>query len=110
MFKRIVQGVQVAAALVAVTFVVLLFANEPDDAPEPTSLGAQVYADNCAGCHGADGGGGVGPSLLRITDVLPNEADEIAVVTDGRGSMPAWDGRLSADEIRAVVAYTRSDL
>lgn len=27
------------------------------------SAGQEIYASNCAGCHGADGGGGIGPSL-----------------------------------------------
>jgi mono/diheme cytochrome c family protein len=38
----------------------------------------------------------------------PDAEDEIAVVTDGEGSMPSFDGRLSGDEIRQVVEYTRT--
>ncbi|MBL8618604.1 MAG: c-type cytochrome [Deltaproteobacteria bacterium] len=29
--------------------------------------GAEVYAVNCAGCHGADGGGGSGPNIRAKT-------------------------------------------
>jgi mono/diheme cytochrome c family protein len=34
--------------------------------------------------------------------------DEIELVTDGRGSMPAFGGRLSSAEIDRVVAFTRT--
>ena len=38
---------------------------EPPPAGEddPLVLGAEVYAGNCASCHGGTGGGGVGPAL-----------------------------------------------
>jgi mono/diheme cytochrome c family protein len=42
--------------------------------------------------------------------VYPDAADEIAVVTNGRGGMPAFSERLSAEEIAAVVDYTRTVL
>jgi cbb3-type cytochrome c oxidase subunit III len=78
--------------------------------PDQAALGAQVYADTCDGCHGADGEGGFGPQLAGGAAVskYPDPADQIAVVTDGRGAMPAYDGDLTPEEIAAVVAYTRS--
>ena len=45
-----------------------------------------------------------------VVSRFPNVAGEVAVVTNGRGSMPAWKGRLTSDQISAVVAYTRSSL
>jgi mono/diheme cytochrome c family protein len=114
--KRLVDVVQILALLAAVVFVVALFANEPDSSADTPAAGppdgAAVFASNCAGCHGPSGGGGVGPALAggAVVDAFPDEADQIAVVTDGRGGMPAFGGRLSADEIEAVVAYTRNDL
>ncbi len=66
----------------------------------PVQLGARVYADNCASCHGADAGGGAGPDL-RATSLT---GDELAgVVSHGRGTMPGFAGRLEADDIGAVV-------
>jgi mono/diheme cytochrome c family protein len=120
--KRVVAGVQVLAALCAVAFVVLLFANEPasfdaapatpadPDAPAAEVDGAAVFADRCASCHGRDGGGGFGPQLSegRAAAAFPDIEAQIAVVTDGRGSMPSFGGRLGPDEIRAVVAYSRT--
>jgi mono/diheme cytochrome c family protein len=34
----------------------------------------------------------------------------LAVVTNGKGAMPAWRGDLTAKEIRKVVEYTRTGL
>lgn len=114
--KRVVDVVQVLALAAAVVAVVALFANEPSD---PTSSagggavdGAEVFSTSCAGCHGASGGGGVGPALGggAVVESLPDEADQIAVITDGRNAMPAFGGRLSEAEIQAVTDYTRNDL
>lgn len=78
--------------------------------PRLESLGAQVFADTCTGCHGKDGGGGFGPQLAggAVVAAFPDPADQRLVIATGRGAMPAYEGNLSADEIDAVVAYTRS--
>ena len=70
--------------------------------------GQKLYEQNCAACHGKTGGGGIGPSLKGIESKFPNAADEEAIVTNGQGSMPGFGGSLSAEEISAVVAYTRT--
>jgi len=79
-------------------------------AAAPTT-GAAIYRANCATCHGATGQGFVG---LRLAGVVagryPNVDDQIAVVTNGKGAMPAWGSRLSAEQIRTVVEYTRTKL
>jgi mono/diheme cytochrome c family protein len=41
-----------------------------------------------------------------VADRLTIE-DHVAVVRDGRGEMPGWDGSLSDEEIEAVVEYER---
>ena len=40
----------------------------------------------------------------------PTPADEIAVVANGRGSMPVFADSLTAEQIAAVVEYTRTGL
>jgi len=122
--KPAVNVVQWFAAAAAVAFVVLLFVNEPDDeasgggagagatgAVDASGVdGATVFADRCSGCHGGDGGGGTGPQLSggRVVERFPDVADEIAVVTEGRGGMPSFGDDLSPAEIQAVVDYTRT--
>ena len=120
--KTAVNVVQFFAAASALAFVVLLFVNDPEKpgaggaggagggAGAGGVDGAAVFSDNCAGCHGADGSGISGPPLddgIVVTN-FPDIQDQIDVVTDGRGPMPAFGDRLSAEEIQAVVEYTRA--
>ncbi len=98
---------------------------------DPLSFGAQVYASNCATCHGATGGGGVGPQLAggSVLDTFSDPADQIEWVTLGsqgtqdagattygdtnkpiNGGMPGWEGTLTPEEINAVVYFERSGL
>jgi mono/diheme cytochrome c family protein len=79
---------------------------EAEPEPEPEVDGAALFADNCASCHGNDGGGGVGPNLQDLDD-----AGTVAdTVTDGRGGMPSFEGRLEPEEIEAVADYVTSEL
>jgi mono/diheme cytochrome c family protein len=55
--------------------------------------------------------GGVGPELAGVVaEKYPNIEDQIAVVTNGKGEMPAWRDDLTAKEIHKVVEYTRTGL
>ncbi|MEZ5142245.1 MAG: cytochrome c [Acidimicrobiales bacterium] len=71
--------------------------------------GAYVFRTQCAGCHGTGGEGNVGPPLVGVADRLA-AADEVAIVRNGRGRMPAFSPALSDDEIAAVVEHTRTQL
>lgn len=81
------------------------------DDPE-LQLGQDVFNTNCARCHGPDGGGGVGNKLNEgvVVARFPDIEDHIAVIEKGMGSMPAWEGTLSPEEIRAVARYEREGL
>jgi polyvinyl alcohol dehydrogenase (cytochrome) len=76
---------------------------------EGTASGEDVYRQSCAGCHGGSGEGASGPSLAGVDDRLTRD-EHIAVVRDGVGSMPPWEGTLSDEEIEAVVDYERESL
>jgi mono/diheme cytochrome c family protein len=114
MFKRMVNVVEVLALVATAVFVVMLFANQPDDGggggAASDGTGAELYAANCARCHGSGGGGGFGPRLSggQVVDAFPDAADEIEIVTEGEGSMPAFGNRLTPAEIADVVEYTRT--
>lgn len=77
----------------------------PGDDPD----GAAIYQQRCATCHGGDGTGGSGPSLTDIDERL-SEEEQLEIVRDGRGQMPAWEGILSDEEIEAVLDYMREEL
>jgi mono/diheme cytochrome c family protein len=78
---------------------------------ETIALGQSLFEPNCATCHGADGTGKVLGAAdftdLRLVDSLAPR-DLYLIVTQGKGSMPAWQGRLSQDERWAVIDYLRS--
>lgn len=80
-----------------------------DEAYTPPKTGAAIYEASCATCHGSSGQGFVGPSLVDTAAKYPDVADEIAVVTNGRGEMPAWGGRFTTKQIATVVEYTRTE-
>ena len=77
--------------------------------------GAAVYKAKCASCHGPDGKGetATGKAMklrsLASADVQKtSDADLTKVISDGKGKMPAYKGKLSADEIKALVAFIRT--
>jgi mono/diheme cytochrome c family protein len=116
--RRVATGVEVVVLAAVVVFVVLLFTNDPTAPPPaagstaaPAIDAAALYANRCAGCHGGDGSGGIGPRLAgRVVAAFPDPAAQVVVVTEGRGGMPAFGGSLSAEEIAALVDYTRTAL
>jgi mono/diheme cytochrome c family protein len=65
--------------------------------------GRQVFATTCAGCHGADATGGVGPSLHGIGLTA---AEVEAVIASGRGIMPS--GLATGQRAADVAAYVAS--
>lgn len=72
--------------------------------------GEQLYATNCAACHGAYGRGGVGVPLA-LNDFLKNSSDEflamsIRVGRPGRVMPSFWN--LTEREIQAIVGVIRS--
>lgn len=79
------------------------------------SGGADLYKSKCVMCHGADGSGATpaGKALKAASfkdAVLVKAADPelIAVATKGKGKMPAYEGKLTDAQIKAVIAYVRT--
>jgi mono/diheme cytochrome c family protein len=80
---------------------------------EDTELvtGRRVYIDNCVRCHGPSGQGGIGARLAGVVARnIPNQQNEINIVTNGAGQMPEWGSKLSTAEILGVVRFTREVL
>ena len=82
----------------------------PDD--DELVLGQVVYANNCASSHRADGAGRRGVALNGDTllEAYTNPDDQRAMIASGRKSMPGFDGRLTEEQLDAVVRYTREVL
>lgn len=71
--------------------------------------GAKVFSANCAACH--IGGGNLvnAAKTLSKTDLDKNGMASLEAiktqVTNGKNAMPAFGGRLNADQIADVAAY-----
>ena len=67
--------------------------------------GETVYMQNCASCHGADGGGGVGPALVARGIPVARIKSQIDA---GGGVMPAQlvSGQAEEDVIAYVASLT----
>ena len=75
--------------------------DEVSEAETQTIDPAALFSSKCSGCHGEDRSGDRGPSLLP--DRLTKESAQYAeTITNGRGDMPSWKGKLSVDEIIAL--------
>ena len=79
-------------------------AQEPDELGDVGS-GRELFASNCAACHGASAEGrGGAPALIGVYDHLSVEEVE-TIIREGRGGMPAFGARLSDSQIEDVVAF-----
>lgn len=74
------------------------------------TVGAAVYADNCAACHMPTGLGvkGAFPALAGDKMVVGPPKPLVATVLNGRGGMPAFRDELSDESLAAVLTYLRS--
>ncbi|MDZ7703477.1 MAG: c-type cytochrome [Trueperaceae bacterium] len=87
----------------------LASADAPSGASQLVSSGQQVYAANCAACHGSVGQGGSGPRLANNSRAADTNRVH-RIVSNGQGMMPAYEFVLSADELDAVVTYVTDTL
>lgn len=81
--------------------------------PALSAQGATVFLENCAACHMENGTGNRDLGAPNLADAIwlygGDRAALMETVTKARyGVMPAWGGRLSEDEIRAVATYVHS--
>ena len=76
---------------------------------------ATLFHARCAMCHGADGHGNTpagkafkavdyqDPAVMKMTD-----AELTAIISNGKGKMPAYGKRLDASQILGLVDYIRT--
>jgi len=78
-----------------------------------TEQGAQLYADNCASCHGETLGGLRDFGAPNLGDALwlysaSKEEITAQIRKPKHGVMPAWEGRLSPSTIRQLALYVHA--
>ena len=104
-----------ASKLVAIGFWVVIFCiSTLAWGQSPADAGATTFKAKCAMCHGPDGAGktAMGDKLkirdLRSTEVQSQNDDALAqIVTKGKEKMPAYDGKLTKEQIDQVIVYIR---
>jgi len=71
-------------------------------------MGVRLFANNCAVCHGADGGGNFGIPNLTDSDWLYGgdpQTIKHTLVHGRQGNMPAWGPILGEDKVTYVSEY-----
>lgn len=98
-------------AMIMAVFALVASAALPAQAEDVAAL----YKSKCASCHGADGKGetaigkkmGVrdfhSPEVAKMKD-----AELIEVTTKGKAKMPAYENKLTAEQIKDLVKYLRT--
>jgi mono/diheme cytochrome c family protein len=70
-----------------------------------------TYKAKCAMCHGADGSGkaAMGTKDLGSADIQKmSDADLTAAITNGKGKMPSYKGKLTDAQIKDLVSFIRT--
>lgn len=101
------KGIMVGSLVVGLLMLAAPRAAAAEDA-------AALYKAKCAACHGADGvATAVGKKMnardFSTPEVMKmSEAQMIETTTKGKEKMPAYEKKLNADQIKALVEYVRS--
>ena len=96
--------------LIFISYYILLFniiLSQNISANDLLEKGKKIFLGegNCATCHtfkNANSKGNIGPNL---DEIKPDIVRVLTAVKNGIGVMPAYEGMLSDDEIKAVASY-----
>jgi mono/diheme cytochrome c family protein len=82
-------------------------AQTPTNSPAASvTAGRGLFLKNCAHCHGADAHGDEGPDLHKLD--WTDEQITTRIRNGKKGQMPAFAGKLSADQISELKDYLRT--
>ena len=66
--------------------------------------GREVFDNNCSKCHGKEGAKkAFGVKSLQKSQLTT--AQNVEIITNGKGKMPSWKGVLTTEQINQVVGY-----
>ncbi len=100
-----------------------LLAIQEDETAEPEAhagaTGAEIFAQNCARCHGPGGEGDLAPDLTGVfarygappgeraadAEAAVRSIIEDGIVVPGGANMPRWEGKLTDDAIDRVIDH-----
>jgi cytochrome c6 len=100
--KKLISILAAAIAVFTIAFTTPALAGD-------AANGAKIFSANCAACHAGGGNVIMANKTLKAADLKANGKDSVAAivtqVTNGNGAMPAFGGRLSAEQIEDVATY-----
>lgn len=83
--------------------------------PAAAADGPALFKSKCAMCHGPDGAGStamgkkLGVRALGSADVQKqSDSDLMTIIKKGKGKMPPYAGKLSDDEVKALIKHIRN--
>jgi len=93
-------------------------AKTPSEKVAPPTAG-ETFKLRCASCHGKDAKGGAAmakmyradPAVFDLTSKTTQamkDEELAAVILKGRKKMPKFEGKLTEDEVKAMVGYLRT--
>ncbi len=98
----------------AITLSVLLTIALAAGAVAQNAPAKELFASKCAMCHGPDGSAQTTMAKnLKIRDFhsadvqKQSDADLKTVIAKGKGKMPAFEGKLTGEQIDQLVGYVR---
>ncbi|MEP6064818.1 MAG: cytochrome-c oxidase, cbb3-type subunit III [Paracoccaceae bacterium] len=106
-------GDTLEAADIDATVEYVISLSGPDFDAQLAQMGASVFADNCAACHGDNAEGDSEIGAPDLADAIWLYGGDRAALTETIknarfGVMPAWGQRLSEEDVRAVSAYVHA--
>jgi len=100
MMKRVLASLAASVALVLAL-------------PAAASETSDLFATRCASCHGKDGKGSpIGQKMGApdLTKVKASPAELEKTITDGKGKMAAYKGKLTPEQIKGLAMYVKAGL
>src|SRR4051794_950023 len=108
--RRLTKFVVLVSVIIFACTFFLTRSGEQGNIVSANSGPAEIFAANCAKCHGADGRAKTSKGKrVNATDFTSDwnrdEARGIRIITNGKGEMPSFKKTLSASEIKSVFNY-----
>lgn len=78
---------------------------------EQTASGVDLFAQKCAGCHGEQGDGGIGPALRNSAFIISQSDGDLALlIQNGRSgtTMPGFETQLDEAQTAALIDLLRT--
>jgi cytochrome c6 len=108
------KGEKENVLIALLTAIVVVVVAATTSTPLAAQDGATLFKTKCAMCHGADGKGETPMGKkLNIRDLSSAEvqkqtdAELTTMISKGKGKMPAFEGKLTAEQIGQVLAHIR---